>query len=222
MRMRDATAIARPPLKAVRAPLAVGLALLACGVTVPANAVITTVTDTGSTYALSLQVGSPTGVDTVQFNVTGNNVAIAPTPIVGTPAIDISVTPVRPVSNSQTSRPVTLRVDSSTGLSCQSGSCGSTIIPFSKISWTVSNSSGSGDIQSGQFNGSTNQQLATFEANATYCSSGITFLGACIFGSWFYQSNRMNATRLTFTYANDILYPAGAYKGTVYFTASME
>ena len=213
------TAQAKRPL---RASLAVGLALLACGVTVPANAVITTVTDTGSTYALSLQVGSPTGVDTVQFNVTGNNVAIAPTPVVGTPAIDISVTPVRPANNLLTSRPVTLRVDSSTGLSCQSGSCGSTIIPFSKISWTVTNSSGSGDIQSGQFNGSTNQQLATFEANATYCSSGIPFLGLCIFGSWFYQSNTMNATRLTFTYANDILYPAGAYKGTVYFTASME
>ena len=212
------TAQAKRPL---RATLAVGLALLACGVTVPANAVITTVIDIGSIYALSLQVGSPTGVDTVQFNVTGNNVAIAPTPVVGTPAIDISVTPVRPANNLLTSRPVTLRVDSSTGLSCQSGSCGSTIIPFSKISWTVSNSSGSGDIQSGQFNGSTNQQLATFEANATYCS-GINLFGICILGAWFYQSNTMNATRLTFTYANDILYPAGAYKGTVYFTASME
>ncbi len=219
MRMRDATAIARPPLKAVRATLAVGLALLACGVTVPANAVITTVTDTGSTYALSLQVGSPTGVDTVQFNVTGNNVGLTPAPVTGSPSIDISVVPMRPATNASTARPVTLRVDSSTGLICQSASCGSTIIPFSKISWTVSNSSGAGagDIQSGVFNGSAAQQIASFDANATYCSVWFIFC----FG-WVYQSNTMNATRLTFTYANDILYPAGAYKGTVYFTASME
>jgi hypothetical protein len=27
---------------------------------------------------------------------------------------------------------------------------------------------------------------------------------------------------LTFSYANDTIYPAGTYQGTVYFTASME
>ena len=94
---------------------------------------------------------------------------------------------------------------------------------ISKISWTVSNSSGAaaGDIQNGIFNNSSSQQIASFNANATYCS-GFVFLGACLFGSWYYQSNTMNATRLSFTYANDVIYPAGSYKGTVYFTASME
>lgn len=218
MRKRDATTTVRAALLATRAPLNAGLVLLACGISVPANAVITTVSDTGSTYALSLQVGSAAGVDTVQFNVTGNNVGLTPTPVTGSPAIDISVTPMRPVSTSSTARPVTLRVDSSTGLSCQSGSCGATIIPFSKISWTASNNTGTGDIQSGQFTGATNQQLASFNANATFCSS--PFIIFC-FG-WTYQSNTLNATRLTFSYANDTIYPAGTYQGTVYFTASME
>jgi len=223
MRMR-AAAFAPAALRPIRAPLAVGLALLACGITVPANAVITTVTDTGSTYAISLRVGSASAIDTVQFNVSGNNVGLTPVPVTGSPAIDIYVTPTRPVSTSGTSRPVTLQVDSSAGLTCQSGSCGSTIIPFSKISWTVSNSSGSGsgDIQNGQFTGAANQQIASFDANATYCSGIINLLGICILGSWYYQSNTMNATRLTFTYANDAIYPAGSYKGTVYFTASMQ
>ena len=32
----------------------------------------------------------------------------------------------------------------------------------------------------------------------------------------------MNATRMQFSYDNDVVYPAGNYKGTVRFTASME
>lgn len=223
MRMRAAALVPAVP-RALRTSMAAGLVLLACGVTVPANAVITTVTDTGSTYAISLQVGSASAIDTVQFNVSGNNVGLTPTPVTGSPAIDISVTPTRPISTDSTARPVTLQVNSSAGLTCQSTSCGTTIIPFSKISWTASNNSGSGsgDIQNGQFNGAANQQIASFNANATYCSGIINLLGVCILGSWFYQSNTMNATRLTFTYANDVVYPAGSYKGTVYFTASMQ
>lgn len=219
MQMRDATTTAQAK-KPMRAPLAAVLALLACGITVPANAVMTTVTDTGSSYALSLRVGQVTGTDTVAFNVAGNNVAIAPAPVAGSQSISIWVTPVRPVSTSAASRPVTLRVDSSSGLTCQSGGCGSTIIPFSKISWT-SNGSGTGDIQNGSFTGSASQQIASFEANATYCST-VNIFGVCFLGTWYYQSNAMNATALSFTYANDTLYPAGLYKGTVYFTASME
>lgn len=219
MRMRAAALLTAAPER-VRAPLAAGLALLACGSTAPANAVITTVTDTGSTYAISLQVGSSSAIDTVQFNVTGNNVGLTPAPVTGTPAIDISVVPTRPANSDSAARPVTLQVDSTAGLTCQSASCGTTIIPFNKISWTVSNSSGgsAGDIQNGQFNGAANQQIASFNANATYCSFPIIIF--CL--SWVYQSNTMNATRLTFTYANDVIYPAGSYKGTVYFTASMQ
>ena len=217
MPMRDATTTAKAK-RPLRAPLAVVLAVLACSITAPASAVMTTVTDTGSSYALSLQVGQPTVTDTVQFNVTGNNVVISPTPVVGTPSINISVTPTRPMSSSSTARPVTLQVDSSSGLTCAtSTSCGTTIIPFSKISWTSNGSSSStGDIQNGTFTGSANQQIASFDANATTCTFWIIFCFA-----WAYQSNAMNATTLTFTYANDTLYPAGTYKGTVYFTASM-
>jgi len=32
----------------------------------------------------------------------------------------------------------------------------------------------------------------------------------------------MEATRLQFFYDNDVIYPAGSYRGTVRFTASME
>ncbi|GAB2707809.1 hypothetical protein [Comamonas sediminis] len=223
MPQRDATTTAHAALRTACAPLGAGLVLLACGIIGPANAVIITVSDNASTsnYALSLQVGSAAGTDTVQFNVTGNNAGLTPTAVSGSPAIDISVTPVRPIVSSEVARPVTLRVDSGTGLICQSSSCGSTIIPFSKISWTVSNSSGAaaGDIQNGQFSGANNQQLANFNANANVCSIPIIVL--CL-GTWTYQSRNLSATRLTFRYANDTFYPAGTYLGTVYFTASME
>ena len=121
--------------------------------------------------------------------------------------------------SSGTARPVTLKVDSVAGLSCQSGGCGSTIIPFSQISWVASNNgnAASGDIQNGRFNDTSNQQIASFNANATFCSFWIIF---CL--GYTYQSNAMNATRLQFSYDNDVVYPAGNYKGTVRFTASME
>jgi len=201
-------------------------ALLLAGVLslpMPAAAVILAVTDTGSTYGIALRVGSVAAVDTVTFNVTGNNVGLTPAPVVGTPTVDVWVTPVRPMSSSDTARPVTLRVDSAAGLPCQAGGCGSTIIPFTEISWTASNNgaASSGDIQSGRFAGTANQQIASFNANATYCS-GIELFGLCILGSWMYQSNTMNATRLQFTYDNDVVYPAGTYRGIVRFTASME
>ncbi|WP_312411509.1 hypothetical protein [Comamonas sp.] len=222
MPQRDAITTAHAALRTACAPLGAGLVLLACGIIGPANAVIITVSDNASTsnYALSLQVGSAAGTDTVQFNVTGNNAGLTPTAVTGSPAIDISVTPVRPATTSATARPVTLRVDSGAGLVCQSSSCSGTIIPFTKISWTVSNSSGSaaGDIQNGQFTGANNQQLANFNANATYC---IPVILVCL-GNWVYQSHAMSATRMTFSYANDTFYPAGTYLGTVYFTASME
>lgn len=216
----DATTAARAALRAVRAPLSAGLVTLACGITTPANAVMIVVDDSGSTYSLLLQVGTAGAtVDTVQFNVTGNNVGLTPTAVAGSPAIDITVKPMRPANASTlgTARPVTLRVDSSTALSCQGGGCGSTSIPFSKISWTATNNVGTGDIQNGQFNGTASQQIASFNAYATVCALGVL---VCLL--WDYQSNVLSATRLTFSYANDTIYPAGTYRGTVKFTASME
>ncbi|MGJ7604523.1 hypothetical protein ACSFA7_09270 [Variovorax sp. LT1R20] len=196
-----------------------GAAVLAAGTAMPAGAVITTVSDSGGVYAISLRVGSLSGVDTVAFNVTGTNVGQAPTAVTGSQTIDVSVTPIRPTTTSGTARPVTLKVDSVAGLSCQSGGCGSTIIPFSQISWVASNNgnAASGDIQNGRFNDTNNQQIASFNANATFCSFWLIF---CL--GYTYQSNAMNATRLQFSYDNDVVYPAGNYKGTVRFTASME
>ncbi len=219
---RGAITIVRAALRAARAPLSAGLVLLACGVTEPANAVMIVVNDSGSTYALSLRVGPSVSVDTVQFNVTGSNVSPTPTPVLGSLPIDISVTPIRPANVASAARPVTLRVNSSVALSCVSGPCADTKIPFSKISWT-SNGDGSGAIQHGQFSGAANQQRASFNANATYCSGlPIPIFDTCLLGSWFYQSRALYATRLTFSYANDTIYPAGTYTGAVTFTASME
>ena len=218
MRKRDATTIARAALRAACAPLSAGLVLLACGISLPAHAVITTVSDSGNNYALSLRVGSAASIDTVQFNVTGNNVGLTPTAVTGSPAIDISVTPLRPATSASAARPVTLKVDSSVALSCVSGPCGGTSIPFSNISWTSTGNGSGGDIQNGQFSGAANQQLASFNANATYCSFPLIIF--CL--GWTYQSNAISATRLTFSFANDTIYPAGTYQGTVYFTASME
>ena len=198
--------------------LAGGLALTAA----PAGGVITTVTNnTGSSnYQLALRVGSPAGVDTVSFSVTGNNVALNPQPVVGAPAIDVWVLPLRPAGNTTTARPVTLMVDSSSPLQCQTpATCGTTTIPFNKISWVASNSSGAGagDITNSTFSGGAGQQIAAFDANTTYCTFWLLFCW-----NWAYQTDQLSATRLTFSYANDVIYPAGTYQGTVRFTATLQ
>ena len=168
----------------------------------------------GVTALCSLAFGLLSWVD----SVTGANVAVNPQPVVGTPPIDVWVQPLRPAGNTTVDRPVTLSVDSSTPLQCDTpASCGSTSIPFSKISWQASNNGGAGDIQNGVFSGASGQPIASFDANATYCSFPIFIF--CL-GSE-YQTNQLNATRMTFTYANDQLYPAGLYRGTVRITASM-
>ncbi|WP_426390684.1 hypothetical protein [Variovorax sp. R-27] len=191
----------------------------------PAHAVITTVTDTGSSYGLTLRVGSPGAtIDTVAFSVTGANAGLTPTAVTGAPTIDVWVMPVRPIANTTVARPVTLRVDSSIALTCQSGGCGATTIPFSKISWVATNNSNaaSGDIQGGRFTAAANQSIASYDANATFC---VGLLGLpCVLGvgTWTYLSRNVTATRLQFSYDNDVVYPGGNYKGTVRFTASME
>jgi hypothetical protein len=202
------------------APAPLAAALLAAGLALPAEAVVMTVTDVGLVYAISVRVGAVSGVDTVAFNVAGDNVGLAPAPVTGSPVIEVWVTPFRPANSSSTARPVTLRVDSTPGLACQSGGCGATLIPFSQIGWTASNNGAAttGDIQSGRFDGSANQQIASFNANATFCSAPVLLL--CL--GYAYRSNAISATRMQFSYDNDVVYPAGNYRGTVRFTASME
>lgn len=198
------------------------LAALACtaATALPGHAVITTVTETNSAYALTLQVGTAgASVDTVAFSVTGANAGLTPASVSGTPAINVWVTPVRPVIGSTIVHSVTLQVDSSTAMVCQSGGCGSNTIPFSKISWVASSNAGTGDIQSGRFTGAAAQQIASFNANANTCVGPLCFLGI---GAWTGQTRRLDATQLQFFYDNDVIYPGGTYRGTVRFTATME
>ena len=197
------------------------LAAAALAVAVPpVQAVFTIVTDTDAlNYSLTLRVGTAGAtVDTVAFSVTGANAGLTPVAVTGTPSIGVSVAPTRPMLTTAISRPVTLVVDSSAALACQSGGCGSTTIPFSKISWvaTSNDTAASGDIQSGRFTASAGQTIASYNANASVCSGGL-----CPVAGWTFQSRQLTGTVLQFSYDNDVVYPGGNYKGTVRFTASM-
>lgn len=197
----------------VRGALTLLCLALACG---PASAVLVFF-DLASPRFIQLQVGAPGGtVNTVGFNVTGANTSPSPQPVRGVPdALNPSTTINGGVrvrlrgqwaSGNQTLR---LLVNSAAGMACVAGTgCGSTVIPFSTISW-VSHELESGpgyagwDIQSGSFNGSTAQQLV-----------GMT----CCFTNKAVEV----ANTLVFTYSNATLYPAGRYRGTVTFTAVIE
>ncbi len=101
-----------------------------------------------------------------------------------------------------TDRTVTVSADSSGGMPCSTpATCGSTIIPLSKVSWVSGNATapagGVFDMQSGSFSGSAAQIVASF------------------------PSRRRMQNNLTFKFANDVEYPAGTYSGVVTFTASM-
>lgn len=173
----------------------------ALGLLTPAEAVFTIIGGTLFPHTISISVGSTgASVDTVNFgtiagNLVGSGVVAAP----GTVAV--AVTALTLVADSRT---VTVNADSTAGMTCQSPStCDSTNIPFSTVSWMVSNSvtpSGSPsvfDIQPGSFTGSASQTIASF------------------------PSARTMSNTLSFKYANSTVYPAGSYIGRVTYTASM-
>lgn len=153
-------------------------------------------------------------ISDVTFNVTGANVSPTPSPVVGIPSAGSAPgsAPTNSVRVSVSNRwtdfagqRVVVTVDASAGLACSSGPCGSTTIPFNKVSW-VSSGLATGtyagqDFGSGSFNGSTNQTLLNFTAPASNSFS--------IVNDW------------VFSYSNDTLYPAGVYQGRVTFTAVM-
>ena len=98
-------------------------------------------------------------------------------------------------------------VTSPAALNCDSGGCGSAAIPFSDISWVVTPSSSGAytvlDLQNGKFvSGGGTQNLFGFMLTS----------GAGTFD----VANTMN-----FFYANTTAYPAGNYKGTVVYTATL-
>lgn len=195
-----------------------GAALLAA---TPAGAVVTTVTTDsgGSEYQLVLRVGASAGVDAVTFQVEAEHLDAAARAVHGSPAIDVWVEPLRPPESFlfATTEPrwVTLTVDASEGLQCESGGCGGTTIPFSQIGWVASNTgdAASGDIRSGRFSGSVAQQIGRFDANATACFLGVL----CAYGT-----RQLQQTRMHFYYANEHLYPAGRYRGRVRYTATLQ
>ena len=151
---------------------------------------------------LTLRVGSPTGVDVVNFGaISGANISPTPSAVTYAPLVDVEVSLQRP--GFSTPNDVVLTANSVAGLVCVAGSgCGSTAIPFSDVCWVSTNKvTGGGDIQDGCFTGSATQPLASF-------------------GRVLFNSRRMyNALR--FTYANARVYPAGQYRGTVTYTATV-
>jgi FlaG/FlaF family flagellin (archaellin) len=158
---------------------------------------------------ITLQVGSAGAtIDKVTFDVTNANVAPSPTAVTGvsngpavTPAGGVQIVMTAEYPTTVGSTQVTLNVDSSTSLSCTAGGCGSTLIPFTTISWTAFNHDATYptlDIQNGTFTGAAGQTLTNF----------------FVTGGSIQMSNV-----LQFSYANSTLYPAGQYTGRVTYTA---
>jgi hypothetical protein len=208
--------------------LSAALLSLLSGLSAPAQATVTlTANDALSEYTffgiigthtrrLTMRIGSQYfgNISNVTFDVTGANVGPTPTPVAGVPTSGAAPNsaPANSVRISVSNRwtdfagqRVIVTVDTSAGLACTSGSCGSTVIPFSKISWTSSGLAtgtyAGQDFGSGTFSGATNQTLLDFTAPAARSFS--------IVNDW------------NFTYSNDTLYPAGVYQGRATFTATM-
>ena len=159
--------------------------------------------DLNSPLQLRLRVGS-TGntVDTVSFPaISGANISPAPSAVTYASLVDVEVSLQRPAINFPNN--VVLTVNSTVGMACVAGSgCGSTIIPFTDVCWVSTNKvAGGGDIQDGCFTGSATQPLASF--------------------GWVLFSSRRMYNTLRFTYANARVYPAGQYRGTVTYTATV-
>lgn len=188
-------------------------------ITLDADAALTTTSGSVSTHTrrLTMRVGSNLigEISTVTFNVTGGTVGPTPTPIAGLSNFtNVSGTPANSVRVSVSNRwtdfagnRVIVTADSSTGLACTAGPCGSTVIPFSKISWTSSGlqtgANAGRDFASGSFSDSSTQPLLDFTVTTSPMRS------FSIVNEW------------NFTYSNDTLYPAGTYQGRVTFTATM-
>lgn len=175
-----------------------------------AHALITLL-PTGSPRSITMRVGSAIAgdINTVTFDVQNANVSPTPTAVTGVPSAGSSSTPGRvtilvQTTNSATRTVLNVTANSAAGLSCVSGSgCGSTIIPFSTISWVSYNLDTTYpglDFQSGAFDGTTTQSLI-----------GVAMTGTSV---------RIQ-NELVFSYNNTTLYPAGQYRGRVAYTASM-
>ena len=143
----------------------------------------------GAPAEVRIRVGAQTGITTVAHDVPASMTGDG-TPISGTPAgVMIEVSARRATLGEWLNTRYIVTADSSTPLSN-----GTTIIPFTDISWT----SQDGDIPSGRFDGSSAQ---------------------VILGS----TRAYNQVRdwHTFTYDNSRNLPPGIYTGTVTYTVSI-
>lgn len=204
--------------RGVRHALGAGLLLLQSP---PIGAVVTIVNGYTGVRTLEMRIGTPTPgtVDTVQFNVggaAGNSQVFSPTVdgnavaiAASTGAVAISMNMRVPAGNLV--QAFSMTVTSPPALTCVSGGCGATTIPFSDISWTVTTAptgaNANFDFQNGTFIAGTTQSLNNFPVGTT------TTLG---FAAQVTFSNTLN-----FRYANTTAYPAGNYSGTVVYTATL-
>lgn len=194
--------------------------LLALCFTTQASAVITVTAGYTGVRTITMRVGTATPgvIDVVQFNVAntpngnsqvfaasvnGNGVPLA----ASTGAVTIAINMRTPVSlGTQT---FSTTVTSPASLTCVSGGCGATTIPFSTISWTSTTVVGAAnylfDIQNAAFIPGTTQSLNTF-------TPGTTTMGGGFNVNW--------TNSMTFSYTSAIAYPAGNYTGRVVYTAT--
>lgn len=179
---------------------------MAFGLAQEAGAVFTFTSVAVPARQITLRVGTDASgtVDNVIFNVPGNSVGAGA--VAGAPTILVVMTVRKPLTTPSAAAPQTLTVDSSAGLSCQSGGCGSTVIPFNTIGWVstvVETGTYAGwDVPSGTFTGASNQSLINKSVNAGF------------------QGVMTITNTLAFTYNNSTIYPSGVYSGRVVFTAT--
>jgi hypothetical protein len=204
-----------------RLQAALGLAAL-FGCVFDASAVVTVTAGYTGVRTLTMRVGTPTAgaVDTVQFNVvnpaTGNSQTSAPSVNGNGVAIaansgGVPITMNMRVPSGNLVQRFTMTVTSPPDLTCVSGGCGSTTIPFSTISWiatpTPSGNNSAFDFQSGTFAAGSTQSMNNFP---TTTNTTLNSAATVDFSS-----------TLTFSYSNVTAYPAGIYSGTVVYTATL-
>ena len=143
----------------------------------------------GAPDEVSIRVGAVTGITTITHNVPLANIGDG-TPITGEPTQVVIEASARRAKRRDSNRMrFVVTVDSSSPLSN-----GTDIIPFTDISWI----SADGDIPSGRFDGTPDQEIL----GGTKASSMVT-------------------DRLTFTYDNTRYLPDGTYTGSVTYTVSI-
>jgi hypothetical protein len=192
----------RPPVARLAAGLLAGLCCMH-----DAAAVFTWSNVNVTRRQVTLRIGTNTTgvIDNVIFDVAGAALGGGAVPST-TGGVYIQVTVRKPLT-SGAALAQSLTVNSSAGLTCVSGSgCGTTVIPFSSISWvSVVQESGTyanWDIPNGTFTGAAAQTLYNVNVNPLF--EGV-----------------MDSTNtLTFSYANSTVYPSGNYTGRVIFTAA--